>query len=191
MWAARPTRRFFLRGNDLVVIPLAVVGAIACARWLLVALGWFGRGIAPVDAIFAAVGILVAAGQLMKRIVVPWQLRGRRWYAITDRRCVWVSDGRPHELRVVVPPHVLGVMRERHGDGTATISIALRYSLDARFERVADDDAAEAERLIAALLRAPQPRQNGYVTDDAKRGRDDAGGRGGDGGDSDGRGAEV
>ena len=191
VWAARPTRRFLLRGNDAIVIPAAAVAIIACAWWLLVALGWFGRGIQPGAAFASVIGGMICFGQLMKRLVVPWQLRGRQWYAITDRRCLWVSDGRPHELRVVVPAHAMGVMVERHDDGTGTIAVALRYALEARFEHIDDVDAAHAE--IRALLRAPPPRRRPsvYRTGDAERSPDADGSGSGNGGGGGGRGGEI
>ena len=150
VWVGRPTRRLFLRGNDATIVPLAAAWTLAWTWWLLGSLGWHQRGAAPVDALFHAMAVLVGVGLLGNRFFVPWQQRGRQWYAITDRRCLWVSDGRPHELRELMPADVQGVMFERHGDGSGTIAIALRYPLAARFEHV--EDPAAVHDLIRAWL---------------------------------------
>ena len=88
--------------------------------------------------------VLLGLAQLNARLLDPMRSRRRQWYALTDHRCIWVSECDPRgarAARVLVPPEVQGVMLERHSDGTGTIAFALRYPLAARFEHIEDAPA--------------------------------------------------
>ena len=89
-------------------------------------------------AIIGLVFVYVGYYMLIGRFIHDMRERRRTWYTVTDRRCLIVVDGKIIETKSVYWNFIQGIVREQHGDGTATVYFEL--TPQARKEMPGEDD---------------------------------------------------
>jgi len=170
VWASRADRGSSPRGwrghragaawaaGWLAVGIASIVGSFRSSAWARQA----EAGLTAIGIIFGTVGMLLGFGTLASLVgaVRERRLRGRRFYALTDRRAiVWSPVAGSDAVTVHVYPRGSirpeQIERTQFPDGGGTLAILGGFSIHGKFEGIAE--ARRVEELVRRFLVAPGP----------------------------------
>jgi hypothetical protein len=114
VWIARPPAALLLSPADVPQILVTML-----ATMVLIA----DAGLAHLSGAHAIAAVLVL--YIAARVIADARERRRAWYAVTDRRCVIVTEGKIVEAYSLWPAYVQGMFVRYHGDGRGTIMFLL------------------------------------------------------------------
>ncbi|HTL28493.1 MAG TPA: hypothetical protein VL282_04710 [Tepidisphaeraceae bacterium] len=138
LFIARPPQGLIFRTADWVYMPFAALWTLVAASFVY--RGWRSCCPAVVGLGFVAVGLYMLAGRFFQDL----RERRRTWYAVTDRRCLIVEARKIVETTSLYWNFIQGIVREMHGDGTATVFFIL--SVVGRAEKHPDTSITSIRR---------------------------------------------
>lgn len=131
LFVARPPRGILLHTMDWFIAP---IGLMLTA----IGLGFIRTGLSTGCSLIIGLVILYCGYHLLfGRLLDNARQRRRTWYTVTDRRCLVVIEGKIVETKSVYWNFIVGMVRQHHGDGTATIYFEL--TPEARKEMPGED----------------------------------------------------
>jgi hypothetical protein len=155
LFVARPPHGILFRKMDWFVVPFALL-------WTAFACQWEWRALkAGCPAVFGLAFVAIGFYILVGRYFHDAHIRSKTWYAVTNRRCLIVTDGKIIETKSLYWNFIQGFARERHSNGSTTLHFelsalgrqdtpadqslgGLRRPPGIYFERLADAEGVEA-----------------------------------------------